>query len=125
MSFAGLVFQNGERVARVRITSGNLAPGAAAQDSGDEDVVVVDDLLYSEPQSLLPSFSSAARLPDGTFTAGVEALPGLRYSIERNPAIDQPGWSFLTGAAGPVTFIDPGAVGQPRMFYRAVLAPLP
>jgi hypothetical protein len=38
------------RIARVRITSGNVAPGP--DDGGKRDVVMMDDFIYGEPQSL-------------------------------------------------------------------------
>src|SRR4051794_347882 len=48
LSFAGETFTAGERVGRVRITSGNKAL-AAAEAPGD-DMVAMDDFLYAEPQ---------------------------------------------------------------------------
>jgi hypothetical protein len=49
LSFFGLVF--GEtRIARVRITSGDAAPGP--NDDGKHDIVMMDDFLYGEPQPL-------------------------------------------------------------------------
>jgi hypothetical protein len=42
-------------VARVRITSGQRALGADVQDlsdGGNQDLVVMDDFLYSEPQAI-------------------------------------------------------------------------
>jgi hypothetical protein len=47
LSFAGETFTGGERVARVRITSGTT-PIAAAEAAG-EDIVAMDDFLYAEP----------------------------------------------------------------------------
>ena len=49
LSFFGIVFDDA-RIARVRITSGNLAPGP--DDRGSRDVVMMDDFLYGEPQPL-------------------------------------------------------------------------
>ncbi|MGR9087469.1 MAG: hypothetical protein ACU841_10395 [Gammaproteobacteria bacterium] len=49
LSFFGIVFDDA-RIARVRITSGNVAPGP--DDGGRRDVVVMDDFLYGEPQPL-------------------------------------------------------------------------
>jgi hypothetical protein len=46
LSFVGLVFTN-ERIALVRITSGNTAPGP--NESAVVDVVVMDDFIYGEP----------------------------------------------------------------------------
>ena len=47
LSFFGIVFKDA-RIARVRITSGNVAPGP--DDDRKHDVVVMDDFLYGEPQ---------------------------------------------------------------------------
>src|SRR6266545_1313452 len=49
LSFFGIVFDDA-RIARVRITSGNVAPGP--DDGGKHDVVMMDDFLYGEPQSI-------------------------------------------------------------------------
>jgi len=49
LSFFGIVF-DAARIARVRITSGNVAPGT--DDRGRRDVVMMDDFLYGEPQPL-------------------------------------------------------------------------
>jgi hypothetical protein len=48
-SFFGIVFPDA-RIAHVRITSGNVAPGP--DDDGKQDVVMMDDFLYGEPQAL-------------------------------------------------------------------------
>lgn len=50
LSFFGIVFDDDAPIARVRITSGNVAPGL--NDSGRQDVVMMDDFLYGEPQPL-------------------------------------------------------------------------
>ena len=49
LSFFGIVFED-VRIARVRITSGNVAPGP--DDGGRQDIIMMDDFLYSEPQPL-------------------------------------------------------------------------
>ncbi len=50
LSFLGIVFDDA-RIAKVRITSGNVAPGP--NDGGKhQDVVVMDDFLYGEPQAI-------------------------------------------------------------------------
>lgn len=46
LSFVGVVF-NDQRIARVRITTGNTAPGA--DENASVDVVVMDDFIYGEP----------------------------------------------------------------------------
>lgn len=48
-SFFGVVFSDA-RIARVRITSGNVIPGP--NDAGRQDVVMMDDFLYGEPRPL-------------------------------------------------------------------------
>jgi hypothetical protein len=50
LSFFGIVFEDA-RIARVRITSGNVAPGP--DDDAKLDIVMMDDFLYGEPQHLL------------------------------------------------------------------------
>ncbi len=48
-SFFGVVFPDA-RVARVRITSGDVAPGP--NDSEKDDVVMMDDFIFGEPRSI-------------------------------------------------------------------------
>ncbi|HVG39118.1 MAG TPA: PEP-CTERM sorting domain-containing protein [Pyrinomonadaceae bacterium] len=48
LSFLGVAFDAGERIGRVRITSGNVAPGV--NDGPSSDVVMMDDFIYSEPR---------------------------------------------------------------------------
>ena len=50
LSFLGVFFDAGERIARVRIVTGNAALGP--NDGGSVDVVAMDDFLYSEPVAL-------------------------------------------------------------------------
>lgn len=49
-SFLGVVFDAGELVSRVRITTGNTQLGPA--DGNGIDVVVMDDVFYREPQAV-------------------------------------------------------------------------
>ena len=58
LSFLGVRFNAGERVTRVRITSGNAALGP--NDGGSVDVVAMDDFLYAEPRRVVPEPSSLA-----------------------------------------------------------------
>ncbi|HUS06045.1 MAG TPA: hypothetical protein VMZ52_07115 [Bryobacteraceae bacterium] len=53
-SFLGVSFNAGERIRRVRITSGNVALGAGVtdQNGNTRDLVVMDDFLYSEPTGI-------------------------------------------------------------------------
>jgi hypothetical protein len=49
LSFFGLVFDDA-RIARVLITTGDVAPGP--DDDAENDIVMMDDFLYGEPQPL-------------------------------------------------------------------------
>ena len=49
LSFLGVVFTDA-RIARVRITSGDTAPGP--NDDATHDIVMMDDFLYGEPQPI-------------------------------------------------------------------------
>ena len=49
LSFFGVVFPDA-RIAQVRITTGNVAPGP--DDDGENDIVMMDDVLYGEPQPI-------------------------------------------------------------------------
>ena len=74
-SFLGVLFPDGQRVSRVRITAGQVSVSASANDvtaGGASDVVVMDDFLYSEP--ILAASASA-----GVLTAvllGTSVIPG-------------------------------------------------
>ena len=62
LSFLGVVFNAGERVGRVRITSGNSALGPNDAPSGT-DVVVMDDFIYAEPQGAVTPTPTATPTP--------------------------------------------------------------
>jgi hypothetical protein len=49
LSFFGVKF-NDARIARVRITAGNAVPGP--DDDNKNDIVMMDDFIYGEPQAL-------------------------------------------------------------------------
>ncbi|HWF60612.1 MAG TPA: hypothetical protein VN666_09940 [Nitrospira sp.] len=49
LSFLGIVFTDA-RIAKVRITSGDAAPGP--NDDGTHDIAMMDDFLYGEPQQI-------------------------------------------------------------------------
>jgi hypothetical protein len=72
LSFVGVTFDAGERVGRVRITSGNVAPGP--DDGPETDVVMMDDFLYSEPQPV-PEPATMLLLATG--------LAGMRVAANR------------------------------------------
>jgi hypothetical protein len=50
LSFLGVVFNQGERIYKVRITSGNAPLSFNNNDGGAKDIVVMDDFIYGEPQ---------------------------------------------------------------------------
>jgi hypothetical protein len=72
LSFLGVSFNAGERVSRVRITSGNTPLGPDDAPPGT-DVVAMDDFIYGEPQSL-----PANCLTDGTTLC----LEGGRFKVK-------------------------------------------
>ncbi|MBI5385882.1 MAG: hypothetical protein HZA90_14485 [Verrucomicrobia bacterium] len=79
VAFLGASFNGGERIFRVRITTGNLALGPGHPDDPDNyvDVVVLDDFIYAEPQAA-PVVRTAAG-PDAVALA--EALAAFRADI--------------------------------------------
>ena len=66
LSFLGVVFNAGEQITKVRITTGTTALGPNDNPSAGVDVVAMDDFLYSEP----------LRVPEPS-TLGLFALAGL------------------------------------------------
>lgn len=64
LSFLGVIFDAGELISRVRITTGNTALGPEDDPSDNIDVVVMDDVLYAEPQAV-PEASVMALLSLG------------------------------------------------------------
>lgn len=74
LSFLGVVFNAGERVARVRITSGNAALGPADSPPGT-DVAVMDDFIYAEPQGAVTPTPTATPTDTATPTPTSTATP--------------------------------------------------
>ncbi|MBA3480431.1 MAG: PEP-CTERM sorting domain-containing protein, partial [Pirellulales bacterium] len=59
LSFFGAIANAGERIARVRIITGNSPLGPNDQNGDNVDVVVMDDFLYDEPEAV-PEPATAA-----------------------------------------------------------------
>jgi hypothetical protein len=76
LSFLGVIFDAGEQIGRVRITTGNTAPGP--NESGVVDVVMMDDFLYSEPQTAIPEPTSMLLV--GASLAGLVSVVRKRRS---------------------------------------------
>lgn len=79
-SFLGVSFTD-PVIARVRITSGNIAlgPGVTDQNGDTRDVVVMDDFLFGEPSRSVPDTGSTIAL----FGFALTALEGLRRKLAR------------------------------------------
>ncbi len=75
LSFLGATANAGERIFRVRITSGNTALGPNDNPVGGVDIVAMDDFLYAEPQAI-PEPSSLLLLGSGL--AGLRGVGGRR-----------------------------------------------
>jgi hypothetical protein len=70
LSFLGVLFDAGEQIARVRITTGNLPLGPNGNDLLPEvDVVVMDDFIYAEPVAI-PEPGKLALIALGLAAAG-------------------------------------------------------
>jgi len=79
VSFLGGVFNAGEQVGRVRITSGNAALGPN-ESLPTLDVVVMDDFIYGEPRVLAAVPEPAAVIP---LMLGLLLLAGYRRGAGR------------------------------------------
>jgi hypothetical protein len=74
LSFLGILFTEGEQIARVRITTGNAALGVPIDGAGGADLVVMDDFIYAEP---IPEPGTVALVALGVAGLAI-ARPGAR-----------------------------------------------
>jgi len=80
LSFVGAVARAGERISRVRLTSGlNTIASNGVLGNQNDDVVVMDDFLYAEPVRAVSEPSSLA-------LAGLGLLGGLSWLRRRRHA---------------------------------------
>ncbi len=136
LSFIGVIYDGNERITRVRVVSGAAAIGGSVSDvtsGGANDLVVMDDFVYSEPsplgQILTAALSGTEEVPnpgdpDGTGFASVtfDMVNNIvRYTISVQN-IDAPTAGHIhtggAGVAGPVlvsfspTFVNGAASGS-------------
>ena len=74
LSFVGVFFQDGERVARVRVTHGNLPLASGNVDTPTGDVVATDDFMFGEPLPLTTNGRLLNLAVRGTAGTGANAL---------------------------------------------------
>ena len=85
LSFLGVLFIAGERIGRVRITSGNAALGP--NETSVADMVVMDDFIYAEPQGAVTptptvtQTSTATATPSSTATSTPTATPTVTPTL--------------------------------------------
>jgi hypothetical protein len=77
--FLGAVANAGERISRVRITSGiNTIVSNGVLGNPNDDVVVMDDFLYAQPLATVPEPGSLVLLGVGLLGFAAWAKPGVR-----------------------------------------------
>ena len=85
LSFFGIKFDDA-LIARVRITSGNVAPGP--DDDGEIDIVMMDDFIYGEPQPLTRTLTTEATF--GELPSGSLSWRGNRHQAPRTMTLAAP-----------------------------------
>lgn len=118
LSFLGVSFDAGERVASVTIRTGNAIIGVEDKDAA-ADVAVMDDFIYGEPQAIAPTFDFGDA-PDsyGTTLAkdGARSLAvGIHLGATRDTEPDGQPTADATGDGADedgVTFLTPLVPGR-------------
>jgi hypothetical protein len=77
LSFVGITLDPGQQAARVRVISGNLALGAAALDTVSQDVVAMDDFIYSEPTAFTAVPEPGEYAAFGAVAEGLDVLGAI------------------------------------------------
>jgi hypothetical protein len=80
-SFLGAVANAGERIAKVRITTGNSDLGPSESSESRVDVVAMDDFIYSEPTVV-----NSVPEPAAAILAGLAAIGALAFGRRNNSA---------------------------------------
>ena len=81
LSFLGAVANGGERISRVRLTSGlNTIVSNGVLGNPNDDVVVMDDFLYAEPLRAVPEPSTSTLVGLGLF-ASLVCLRRRRHGV--------------------------------------------
>ena len=104
LSFLGIELGNGQRISRVRITSGNSQLGPNDNPSGGVDAVAMDDFIYAEPQ---PAVCSPQTI-SGDIGQGSEDYPstsGVQTNRVANNGVDS---SCASPKTCPGQAINPG-----------------
>jgi hypothetical protein len=108
LSFLGVLFNAGERIGRVRITSGNAALGPNDNPPGT-DVVVMDDFIYAEPQGAVTPTPTATETSTTTPTATATLTPTLHATstptatatVTSTPKLAPTSTPTVVGGGGP------------------------
>jgi hypothetical protein len=108
LSFLGVLFNAGERIGRVRITSGNAALGPNDNPPGT-DVVVMDDFIYAEPQGAVTPTPTATETSTTTPTATATLTPTLlatstptaTATVTSTPKLAPTSTPTVVGGGGP------------------------
>jgi hypothetical protein len=110
LSFFGIVFEDA-LIARVRITTGNAAPGP--NDNDRREIVMMDDFIYGEPEprGRVPGVSSSEETP-GSTAAADESTTAAAPASQTLTVINGSASGDTPGSVVTVTANDPPAGQQ-------------